>query len=221
MRACNALPIDQLLSLRDGHPVDATALAHLEGCSSCGKELERLRSLRFALKALPDISPPPYDGAGIRARLRSSRVYRAATAAAAAGVGALTLAVITFVSSPRSNEISDDTSTVATTTGTSDVVPNVNSLVIRSQELDSRLQRLPHRPQIQRASTSATIDTLQNRIQWVDYQLSMAHEAGMTERQSAELWENRIQLMDSLLKVRYVEAQRAATVFTGSFRSSL
>jgi hypothetical protein len=133
----------------------------------------------------------------------------------------LTLVLITSINgthSPReSNEVSDSANAAMAELGDgAAAAQNVGSLVIRSQELESRLQRLPRRPHIERGSTSATIDTLQSRIQWLDYQLSLSSDVGMTESQSAQLWENRIQLMDSLLKVRSAEAQRAAVLFTSS-----
>jgi hypothetical protein len=85
-----------------------------------------------------------------------------------------------------------------------------NALVIRSQQLDARLQQLPTRPRVERASTTVTIDSLEQRIQWVDYQLSLAQDVGLSESQASRLWQDRVRLMNSLVKVRYAEAQRFA-----------
>jgi hypothetical protein len=219
MHACNSLTLDQLVSLRDGEPIDARIAQHAERCAHCSQELTRLRTLQAALKSLPTLSPPAYNSAGLHARLRASRTYRAASVAAVLSVGALTLlliAAVTDMRPRREQTVATDATLqqpVAVSDGQSE--QTVNSLVIRSQELESRLQRLPRRPHVERASTSATIDTLQTHIQWVDYQLSVATDVGMTENQSAQLWENRIQLLDSLLMVRYAEAQRASTQFAG------
>ena len=224
MHVCHTLTLDQLISLRDGDPVDAEVKLHVERCAACSKEITRLHSVRTALQDLPTLNAPAYNGAGMRARLQAVRTYRAAKIAAAAGVCTLTLVLILAVNGVgRRDRIAMDVQTpvadVALDLDADDL--NVNSLVIRSQELEERLQRLPRRPQIERASTSATIDTLQSRIQWVDYQLSLSNDVGMTDSQSAELWANRIQLMDSLLMVRYAEAQRTAAVMTSLPRSSL
>jgi hypothetical protein len=187
-----------------------------------------LRAVQASLKSLPLLAAPEYNNAGMRARLRAVRTYRIANVAAAAGIGAITLLLITTVHGSRSRiEVAAPNSppAIATSSPVDDpdvdhsgepIAQQVNSLVIRSQELDSRLRRMPRRPYIERAGTSATIDTLQDSIQWVDYQISVASDVGMTDSQSARLWENRIQLMDSLVKVRYAEAQRAAVVLTGS-----
>jgi hypothetical protein len=55
-------------------------------------------------------------------------------------------------------------------------------------------------------STAATIDTIEQRIQWLDFQLSNAPDGDLSEEQSRRLWRERVELMDSLVKVRYAEA---------------
>jgi hypothetical protein len=49
------------------------------------------------------------------------------------------------------------------------------------------------------------IDTIEERIQWLDFQLSDAPDSGLNERQTQRLWSERVELMDSLVKVRYAE----------------
>jgi hypothetical protein len=82
---------------------------------------------------------------------------------------------------------------------------HVPELVAQSQKLDDLLQRLPERPRIERVSTAATIDTIEERIQWLDFQLSDAPDSGLNEQQTRRLWRERVELMDSLVKVRYAE----------------
>jgi hypothetical protein len=81
----------------------------------------------------------------------------------------------------------------------------VPELVARSQQLEDLLQRLPERPSIERVSTAAMIDTIEDRIQWLDFQLSDAPDSGLNEEQTRRLWRERVELMDSLVKVRYAE----------------
>ena len=45
MHACNAITLDQLLSLRDAAPVEAYVVQHVNSCAACWRELERLRML--------------------------------------------------------------------------------------------------------------------------------------------------------------------------------
>jgi hypothetical protein len=88
--------------------------------------------------------------------------------------------------------------------------PSLATLVSYSQLLDRTLHEMPRRPTTERAATGATIDSLQEHIQWVDFQLSVARDVGLNPTQSAQLWEDRVRLMNSLLAVRYAEAQRFA-----------
>jgi hypothetical protein len=81
----------------------------------------------------------------------------------------------------------------------------VPELVAQSQHLEDLLQRLPERPRVERVSTAAMIDTIEDRIQWLDFQLSDAPDSGLNEEQTQRLWRERVELMDSLVKVRYAE----------------
>lgn len=221
MHACNALTLDQLLSLRDGEPTDAHVAQHVDHCAHCAAELKRLHALQTALRALPTLSPPPYDVEILRSRVCAARQRRTGWAVAA-GLGALTIGLIATVDRTAMHDpITVSASASPERTLATEPATDVRSLVIRSQELEAYLQQLPSRPQVERADTTAAIESLEQGIQWVDYQLSLAGAAGLTESQSAELWEKRVTLMDSLFKVRYAEAQRTGVVFVSLPGSSL
>jgi hypothetical protein len=211
--------------LRDGEPMEAYVAQHVNTCVACSRELERLRSVRVALATLPTMTAPAYNLLATREH-RQSIVGRSlrtvGTTTLAAGIGAVVLLVTFTMRMDRSRETATSSTAAAATdmplvaatqldrsTALPDDPP-MATLVKRSQDLESRLRRLPNRPHIERASTTTTIDSLQSRIQWVDYQLLVANDVGLNERQAALLWEDRIQLMDSLVKVRYAEAQRFA-----------
>ena len=81
----------------------------------------------------------------------------------------------------------------------------VPDLVAQSRQLEDLLQRLPERPRVERVSTAATIETIEDRIQWLDFQLSGAPDSGLSEEQTRRLWRERVELLDSLVKVRYAE----------------
>jgi hypothetical protein len=85
-------------------------------------------------------------------------------------------------------------------------IPHLDELVAQSQHLEQLLRKLPDRPRIERVSTAVTIDTIEQRIQWLDFQLSSAPEEDLSEMQSRVLWRERVELMDSLVMVRYAEA---------------
>ncbi|MBK6453228.1 MAG: hypothetical protein IPF84_12195 [Proteobacteria bacterium] len=83
----------------------------------------------------------------------------------------------------------------------------VAQLQSQSQALDAMLSVIGERPVVERAGTSVPIDTLETQVQWIDHQISVAD--GDIEPGSAEqLWRKRVGAMNSLVRLRYVEAQR-------------
>ena len=194
--------LDQLLSLRDGEPVDGRVAAHVPGCDDCAAALSGASRLRDRLRALPVAAAD--DGRGwvdVQARLaaRKRGLRRRATVAslaAAASVATLALlAALRFQESP--------TAPAAPAAATAAVA----ELRIRSQALEAMLAALPERPAVARAATAVPIDNLESQVQWLDHQLSTSAEA-MPPTQAERLWRDRVEVMNSLVQLRYVEAQR-------------
>jgi hypothetical protein len=187
----------ELLALRDGAPVGAEVGQHVAGCAQCGSELARLKRLKHELHQLPSFEPQEHAWPLIRERLerlpRRRRVtpWAFAPAAVAAGLVA-TLTLLWWIRLDHGHAGSDDAT--------------IQSLVSRSQRLEAVLNTLPPRPTVERAATSAAIDELQTRIQILDQQLSAA--ANGDRYQTQRLWSARVQLMNSLVYVRYAEAAR-------------
>ena len=200
--------IDHLLSLRDGEPVDAATAAHVEECARCSAELRKLRETRARLQSLPQLDAPSSFQEIQRAMERPvAPPRRIVSARLVAALAFVTLTAIFFIA------LRDGTApTVAGRNAEpaqypTDVIETarVAELVARSQQLEGLLQKLPERPRIERVSTAAMIDTIEDRIQWLDFQLSDARDSGLNEEQTQRLWRERVELMDSLVKVRYAE----------------
>lgn len=198
--------IDHLLSLRDGQPVDAATAAHVGQCARCSAELHKLRETRVKLQSLPQLDAPSSFQEIQRAMARPAVAPRRNVSARLVAVLAfVTLTSIFFVA------LRDETRPVAERNAAPaeqiDVIETarVPELVARSQQLEGLLQKLPDRPRIERVSTAAMIDTIEGRIQWLDFQLSDAGDSGLNEEQTRRLWRERVELMDSLVKVRYAE----------------
>ena len=201
--------IDHLLSLRDGQPVDAATAAHVESCARCAGELLRLREIQVKLQSLPQLDAPSSFQEIQRAMTRPATApRRMVSARLVAALAFVTLTTIFFVA------LRDGTRTpvaehkpVEQQTPAIDVIETarVPELVAQSQHLEGLLQKLPDRPRIERVSTAAMIDTIEERIQWLDFQLSDARDSGLNEEQTRRLWRERVELMDSLVKVRYAE----------------
>jgi len=193
--------LDELLSLRDGEPVDARVAAHVAACSECGAALASAVALRDRLRALPGAAgEAPGGWASVHARLeqRDRRVRSRAAAApiaAAASVAALGLFAALRVLEPS-----------AQAERHVPVPAAVADLRARSQALEALLAALPERPAVARAATSVPIDALESQVQWLDHQLSIAGSR-LPAPQAEQLWRDRVEVMNSLVQLRYVEAQ--------------
>lgn len=81
----------------------------------------------------------------------------------------------------------------------------VRALMVESQLLEQDLRRLPSQPAVARAATLATIDELQTQIASIDQRLI---DPALPAADQARFWRERVRLMDSLLQLRYAQAQR-------------
>jgi hypothetical protein len=202
--------IDHLLSLRDGQPVDAATAAHVEQCPRCAAELYKLRETRAKLQSLPLLDAPSSFQEIQRAMARPAPTpRRVMSARLVAAMAFVTLTTIFFVAlrdetAPQTAGEGAQQAELPAPAAANPVEPvRLPELVAQSQRLDDLLQQLPERPRVERVSTAATIDTIEERIQWLDFQLSDA--GGLNEAQMRRLWRERVDLMDSLVKVRYAE----------------
>lgn len=212
--------IEHLLSLRDGEPVAAQLAAHVRSCAICTGELQRLCTVRAEMQALPQLDPPDLAWERIQQAIpqRPSMMPPRKIGFAVAAAVILTLSAIAWITrygDQRSSERSahacaahpeDCASQVPKQAIAPTDASHLDELVAQSQHLEQMLQTLPQRPRVERVSTAATIDTIEQRIQWLDFQLSAVPDADLSEAQSRRLWRERVELMDSLVKVRYAEA---------------
>lgn len=204
--------IEHLLSLRDGEPVASEVAAHVRSCPICTGELQRLSALRVEMQSLPQLDPPDLSWVRIQQTMpqRRSALAPRKVGFAAAAAALLTITAIALIAryGDRHSQLSAGISTpevVNEPIAQADVT-HLDQLVAQSQQLEQMLQTLPQRPRVERVSTAATIDTIEQRIQWLDFQLSSAPDDDLSEEQSRRLWRERVELLDSLVKVRYAEA---------------
>jgi hypothetical protein len=207
--------IEQLLSIRDADPVDAAIAEHVAQCPICSGQLHDLVRLRERLQGLQQLDPPGSSWQRIQAQLeRSSPSKRnpllghAVAAAVVVGIASTLIAGVMVSKHTAQPQIASAPAGGAA--NVSDDAKHVADLVAQSQHLDDLLQALPERPRIERVSTAATIDTIEERIQWLDFQLSATPAPQISDAQARRLWRERVELMDSLVKVRYAEAGRAS-----------
>jgi hypothetical protein len=157
------------------------------------------------------VAPEPDDAAwaSIEARLakaqrRRLRMARLAPLVAAASVAALAMFAAlrwTWPGSPAGQ------STAALAPAVQSMsAEELAELQARSQALEAVLAALPARPTVERAATSLPIDSLEGQVQWLDHQLTLAGADGRVP-QAQKLWRDRVEVMNSLVQLRYVEAQ--------------
>jgi hypothetical protein len=200
--------LEDLLSLRDGEPIGVAVVRHVETCSLCTEELQRLRTLRTALQRLPGYEVPerhwllsgPAERIGpTRRGLRSAPHHW--LSGAAATLGACVLATLLW----STHRFASERTSTSATLDRGAAESGMTALIARSNQLEQLLRRLP-RPSLEQASTAATIDELQTDIQALDVQLSYAGQSGLNAGEAQSLWQRRVQLLDSLFDVRYAEA---------------
>jgi hypothetical protein len=208
--------IEQLLSLRDGEPVDSEVRTHVEGCAQCTTEVAATAAMRERLRALPSLEDAARDGwAAVESKLAARQAADGHRVRLARFAAVASLAVVALVVAWRVNDASLEPDRATR----SDAVPpevqaaltadRIARLQSRSAALEQLLNDLPARPSVERAATSLPIDTLEAQVQWVDHQISgggPGHTAGDVE----DLWRDRVEAMDSLLRLRYLEASRIA-----------
>jgi hypothetical protein len=204
--------IDDLLKLRDGEN-PAAALAHVRECAHCQSELARLETLTADLRELPSSVAPPERWSAIKAAMgnvagpRTAASRRPGWFLPAASAALVLVAVLFTLNNRRPDNASDADTRVA---GTVPATDSRQALVAESRRLESLLASLPTEPRLTRAQTALTVADLEDRIQWVDYRLNIASEAGVAGEPAERLWRERVDLLNSLVAVRYAEARTVA-----------
>ncbi|HEY8540479.1 MAG TPA: hypothetical protein VIL28_16575, partial [Steroidobacteraceae bacterium] len=194
-----------LLSLRDGEPVDAAVRAHVAQCATCLAESARLACTREQLRCLPAIEPPRDFWPRIEARVAEQPKSRNRFALAiAAALACIVFGAIAVIEASRDRIDSQPLANTEDPQNASST--ELDELIAQSRRLEAMLEALPARPHVERVSTAVTVDSLERRIQWLDWQLTHGSETGLDQRQAERLWSQRVELMDSLVKVRYAES---------------
>lgn len=179
-------------------------------------ELERLKR---RLGELPETMPPRAVWHRIQEQVRAEGLlskpvsHQRVKWLVGAGIAAavlLTVLRMPGVLNPDSGEqIAAEPEFRSTPQSTPSNAQELNALMVQSQQLEQNLRAVPYQPRMMRASTAATISNLEDRIAAIDYQL--IHPAiRMSPAQKRLYWRERVRLMDSLVKLRYAQAQRAS-----------
>ena len=191
------LTLETLVALREPgtEPGDATAREHLQSCSTCQAELERLHQRVARLKALSALRPGRDQWPRVAARLQAERRRRRSRIGAIAGLAiAASVAVALVLPGSRA------------TTGTA--AREIEQAMARSQALESALSQYNPEARILDGRTAGLAQGLEDRIARVDRELEMAEllEQQTREEQLLKLWRERVGLLDALVDVHVTHA---------------
>ena len=192
------LSIETLVGLRDPgtEPGTAAAREHLDACSACRAEYERLHQRVARLKALPPLRPGRERWPVILGRVRSERRRRRARFAGVGGLAAAAaLALVVGLSTFGAPEV-----------GASPA--EIQQAMVRSQALESAIDRIDPESRVTDGRTAGIAQELEDRIARVDRKLEMAE---LMERQARDaellrLWRERVGLLDALVDVHVTRA---------------
>jgi hypothetical protein len=219
---------EDLLTVRDGEPVDAATSRAIADDARHSNDVERLRRVQNALCDLPELEPPAGAWKRIVEAEHDSRPRGGAWLKRAAGVGvaaAVAVAAVVYIGSasrpdvpadvaanlPPPHDITGTTSPIppgATMPLGGRVVPaSYGALVQESARLDGVLTRIPNQRSLMTGETAATIAGLEDRIAVIDEQLTFSTARNVPQPQRAALWSERVELMNALVHVRYAQAE--------------
>jgi hypothetical protein len=192
------LTVEDLLAVRDGEAT-ADAVAHANSCPQCSAEIERLRAVQGRLAALPEERPPndlwPSLHVELTARAQRRRwAFAGWAAACVAAAFTLVIAVRGGLEAWHEAQLARETKV----------------LVAASQQLEQRLRTYGGAGRVVNGRTADTIVQLEDRIAVVDAQLSRVGPERAHSQDVLELWQERVQLLDTL-----VSFQTTRTAYVG------
>jgi len=182
----------------------------------CALTAEEHNALQSGLSQLADTMPPRAVWHRIREQaeaeglLRQTVMKRRSTWFAGLGVAAAALLAAVMLPGMLQAPVETNTNvSPVVMTDTPVELTALQTLMVQSRQLESELRSLPDEPRVMRAGTVATISDLEDRIAAIDYQLNDPM-LRMTPEDRELYWRERVRLMNSLLALRYAQAQRAA-----------
>lgn len=217
---------EQLIKFRDKAVLELQIKQHIENCSLCLSEISILENLRENLMTFdaPTLSSEEFDlswetiKSSISATKKPSKkpYWFAAVASVVVAVLLVTYSVENDLPEQQLAEIENeklphDSPVIVKSKSNSDSINQrqLDQLLEYSRLLESRLQAMPQ-PTLVRASTAGTITQLEDQISMLDTRLSMQDQAPLSEQQRHVLWQQRVNSMNNLYRVRATQLQRVS-----------
>ncbi len=210
---------EDLLTIRDGEPMESTALERARAAPDFAHELERLVHMRRALDDLPELDTPQDGWGRVLESLDSSPPGRRAwwpwalrgAVAAAVAVGAMAYLMRAGQVRPTDPPAlaATPSAVVQPATAAPAVPASFVSLVQQSERLERMLAEIPYQRPLMSGRTASMIVGLEDRIAYIDEQLTYGVARGLSPPQQQALWSERVELMNALVHVRLGQAEPA------------
>lgn len=186
---------------------------------NCGLTIDEHACLRRELRALPDTSPPRAVWERISEQAAAEGLVNRRMPGERlrwlAGSGIAAAVVLAVLNLPVGNEgpgadvtAGPELPVVPPYNAEEERYDPINALMVQSRLMEEDLRSIPEQPALARADTLATIDELQSRIAEIDYELSDP-ESTLSRQEQETYWRERVRLLESLINLRFAQAQRA------------
>jgi len=197
------LTMDELLALDEAglEPAGARARAHLEDCSACRGEYERLRQRQARLRALPTLRPSRDQWPVVAKRLAAER-RRRLVQRAAMGISALA-AMLLLAVALRAKAPAQDADAAA-------AEAQIADLMQRSQALEAAIGATNPDQRVVDGRTVRVASDLEARIADLDKMLEVQEldaSPGRADMQRVRLWQERVGLLNALVDVHVTNAR--------------
>lgn len=169
-----------------------------------------------ALRALPQVAPPPGLTKRIGALVDETASKPGGGSAPHTGrwfALAASAAFAVWVALPRlapEPAVTADPAALSAEAGAIEPdAANIDALMAESQFLESVLNAVPRRGRVQRVGTASTITALEDRVAFIDAQLSAPELAADVSGREV-LWRERVGLMNTLVSLQAPPARMVA-----------
>ncbi len=196
----NHLTLDVLVGLREPgtEPGQAAARQHLDSCTHCQAELQRLHQRVARLKSLPTLRPARDRWPETRARFKAERRRQRTRLVGFTGLAAAAsvAAFLAVGNVPRPVEMNGD---------------QLSQVMERSQVLESALNEYNPEGRVIDGRTARIAGEIEDRIARLDRELEMTEllRQQATDQDLLKLWRERVGLLDALVDVHVTRASNA------------
>lgn len=199
----------ELIACRDGEPLDAQVALHIRECGDCSRALQQLIDLRAGLRELPEEQAPAGSWEAIEARWELERhPGNSMLRPLAVAASLLAAIVVSLLLWPTARQelpvVAGSGQPGAAMSGQASLA----ALQGRSQYLEEMLAAVERNSgSVTSLRTAGTAVELEDSIALIDYRLANSDPASLSEADRRELWQQRVELMESLVTLRYAQAR--------------